>query len=531
MRALLLMSGVCLPFALSGCALQERLAQITASISQAQEAVDEQYVHFKGQVSDDTVRRAAQQVDRPWLVGRPLPLSREVTLPLALRADVKTTLVFSSEPKPLPVIAQRISKATGIPVHVKPEALLPQERFIPRLAGSDAASGTGVVLSASAVSFSDESKPLSQILDRIGAALGVSWRYEQGRIEFYRTETRIFNIRALAQAAQSEASLGTNRSGQDHGFASSSSTRLQTPKVDLMSVIKARIEPFLTRAGIAVAQDGASALVVVTDTPDVLRQIAAYLEHENLALTRRIRLVFEEVTLVSRDNAEAGLDWDLVFTSARMAASAASAGSALAEAANLGVALADGPFKGSEAMIKALGQVGQVVRRSSVPVLTLNRRPVTHAVRTTFSYIDKVQTTALGQGVDSSLPTVSVSQKEETVGSLLTLVPDAQENGQILLSMAYDNTVAQPLKSVTFGDAANPLQLQQVTIDGNGTVQQLVLQPGQPVLVSGFDRSQEEIDTRRLNPGMPMIFGGSDRTAAQALKTVIIITAQVEEGF
>src|SRR3546814_12369908 len=110
---------------------------------------------------------------------------------------------------------------------------------------------------------------------------------------------------------------------------------------------------------------------------------------------------------------------------------------------------------------KAWGRVGRVVRRSSFPVLTQNRRPVTHAVRTTFSYIDKVQTTALGQSAGIALPSVSVSQREETVGSLLTLVPDAQDDGQILLSVAYDNTVAQPLKSVSFGSKDNPLQLQQ----------------------------------------------------------------------
>ena len=516
---------------LSGCALQEKLAYLSASVAATTRHVDDHHDQFKGHISSLANRRAAQQVDRPWLVGEPLPLSREVSLPMALRANVKTTLVFSPDPQPLTVLAQRISRATQIPVHVRPEALLPQERFSPRLSGSEATGAVTTLVSASTMSLSGESQPLAKILDRIGATLGVHWRYDNGRIEFYRTETRIFSIRMLAQAAQSEASLGASRSGQGEGFVSSSSTRLQSERVDMFSVIKARIEPFLTKAGVAVAQEGASALVVVTDTPEALDQIAVYLERENLALTRRIRLVFEEVTLVSRDNSEAGLDWDLVFTSARLAASAASAGTAIAEAASLGAAMADGPFKGSAAIIKALGQVGQVVRRSSVPVLTLNRRPVTHAVRTTFSYIDKVQTTALGQGVESSLPTVSVSQKEETVGSLLTLIPDAQENGQILLSMAYDNTVAQPLKSVTFGDTANPLQLQQLTIDGNGTVQQLVLQPGQPVLVSGFDRTQDELDTRRLNPGLPMILGGSDRVASQALKTVIIITAQVEEGF
>src|SRR5690606_7691755 len=122
------------------------------------------------------------------------------------------------------------------------------------------------------------------------------------------------------------------------------------------------------------------------------------------------------------------------------------------------VTATEGRYAGTEAIIKALGTVGRVVRRNSMPVLTLNRRPVTHAVRTTFSYIDKVETTVQRETIASALPTVSVSQREETVGSMITLVPDAQEGGQILLSVAYDNTIAQPLKTITFGDSRNPLQ-------------------------------------------------------------------------
>jgi hypothetical protein len=180
-------------------------------------------------------------------------------------------------------------------------------------------------------------------------------------------------------------------------------------------------------------------------------------------------------------------------------------------------------------VIRALSKVGKIVRRSSVPVLTLNRRPVTHAVRTTFSYIDQVQTTALASGTGMALPSVSVSQRDETVGSVLTLMPDAQGNGQVLLSVAYDNTVAQPLKSVTFGDKNNPLQLQQITVDGNGTVQQVLLYPGQPLVISGFDRIQEQAEGRRLNPGLPVILGGSDHASSQRLMTVIVMSAQVEE--
>jgi hypothetical protein len=126
---------------------------------------------------------------------------------------------------------------------------------------------------------------------------------------------------------------------------------------------------------------------------------------------------------------------------------------------------------------------------------------------------------------------MSVSQKEETVGSFLTLVPDAQDDGQILLSLAYDNTVAQPLKTLTLGEQGSRMQIQQITIDGNGTVQQVALRPGQPMLVSGFEQRQGGADRARLSADAPIVFGGSDRVKHSKTITLIVITAQVEEGF
>ncbi|RII81968.1 hypothetical protein [Neopusillimonas maritima] len=515
---------------LAGCALGDAIQKVTLSAAETDSKVTASHNAFAQMVSSPQLREQAQHVDRPWLAGRSLPLAREVTLPTALRSHVRTTLLFSDGPIGLTRVARRITQATGIPVYVHPEALLSNDLFTQRLSGAGSAQ-TRVGQNRQTVSLSGESEPLARILDRVAAALGVYWRYEHERIEFYRTETRIFNVRALTLAVQAQAALGAGRKSGDSGFASSSRTELQSDAVSVMEVVEARIQPFLTQAGVAVAHEGGSALVVVTDTPQVLQQVAGYLEKENRALTRRVRLIFEEITLMTNDSVEAGVDWNIVFSSARVAAAAAAPGAIAADMAQLGLGIRKGPFSGSEAIVSALGKVGKVIRRSSVPVLTLNRRPVTHAVRTTFSYIDRVESSVSGNYLDATLPTVSISQKEETVGSLLTLVPDAQEDGQILLSLAYDNTVAQPLKSITFGDSNNPLQLQQVTIDGNGTVQQLALRPGQPVLVSGFDRSQESADLRRLNPGMPLVLGGNDKASQQRLKTVIVITAQVEEGF
>lgn len=516
-----------MPGLLAGCALGQRMHEITEAFVAARSRVDEAHQGFTA-ASELVRHRGAQDVDRPWLAGKPRPLARDVTLPAALRANVDTTLLFDDGPLSLPVLAQRVTRATGIPTHVRPESLLPSEVFISRL---EVASSSPAHSAPTTVMLDGGAEPLARTLDRVGARLGVQWHYAGDRIEFYRTETRAFDVRSLTLQASAEASLGQRRATSRQGFAGTSNTELSFGKHDVLAAVRARVQPFLSRAGVVVVEPGAAAMLIVTDTPEVLRRVAAFIDRENRAMTRRVRLLFEELTVAVEDDAEAGIDWNVVFAGTRLVASAAMAGAVPAESGALSLGLSEGRFMGTEMLVKALGSVGRVVRRNSLPVLTLNRRPVTHAVRTTFSYIDKVETTVQRDAFDGALPTVSVSQREETVGSLITLVPDAQEDGQVLLSLAYDNTVAQPLKSVTFGDSSNPLQLQQITIDGNGTVQQVALMPGQPLVISGFDRSQQETDTRRLNPGLPLALGGSDRASTQRLTTVMVVTAHVEEGF
>ena len=516
--------------ALSGCALSERLRQASAQHRDASQTVTRGHQEFSGAITDPELRRAAQQVDKPWVAGRAQPLARELSLPPALRANVQTTLLFADGTDDLRRIARRIAAVSGIPVRVQPDALLPDSHFLPRLAGQ---TGHGQLVSSETEQPFDLAPgpaPLPQILDRLAAHRGIRWRHGPEGIEFFRTETRVFNVQALTLDARAQASLGLGRNQTEGGFVSASSTRLSGSDQDVMKVIRARIEPFLSRSGVLVAEPGASSSVVVTDTPEVLSRIGQYLDQENRALTRRVRLVFEELTVALSEQAHASLDWNLVFSGARLAAGLAVPALATGPAGQLALGVTRGPMSGSEAVIHALGESVQLVRRSSMPLLTLSRRPVTHAVRTTFSYIDRVETTPVVGATGLAVPAVSINQKEETVGSLLTLVPDAQEDGQILLSLAYDNTVAQPLKTVTFGDKSNPLQLQQLTVEGNGTVQQLALQPGQPLVVSGFERRQSESAERRLNPGMPAVLGGGNALNEQRLATILIITAQVEEG-
>jgi hypothetical protein len=163
----------------------------------------------------------------------------------------------------------------------------------------------------------------------------------------------------------------------------------------------------------------------------------------------------------------------------------------------------------------------------------LNRRPVTHAVRSTFTYVDQIQSVGVSKKDDtkSALPGIAVSQKRETVGAFLTLVPDIQVDGQVLLSVAYDNTTALPLETLAFGGPEQSLQVQQLNLQGNGTLQQVALHPGRTTLIAGFEQRSDETQQGRLSPDAPRLLGGNDKLEHRKSITLIFVTAQVEDGY
>src|SRR3546814_5461345 len=74
----------------SSCALSERMERITLSAERARSDIQERHDAFAQAITSRDARKAAQDVDRPWIAGRAIPLARNVTLPRALRANVRS---------------------------------------------------------------------------------------------------------------------------------------------------------------------------------------------------------------------------------------------------------------------------------------------------------------------------------------------------------------------------------------------------------------------------------------------------------
>lgn len=515
---------------LPGCAIDELSRQTRQHARRQSDSLHVASSHFEQRVArSDEVTLSEIRINKPWVSGKPMPLARDLSLPKALRADVKTTLIFNQKPASLTEVAQRIAQATQIPVRVRPEALLPAESFLPRFASAQsAAAGAGTLVSA----MPTGTRPLSQVLDHVAASHQVQWQYTGKAIEFYRTQTRVFDVKALTLSASTSMRLGKSGSQGDQGFDSASQTELSLPVHSVMSDIAKQLEPFLTRAGVVAAQPGSLTSVVITDTPEALDAVATYLERLNRRLTRRVRLVFEQMTVTRSQHHEQGIDWQLSMA-ADLAGMDLPVGTAGAAPTMFSLSASGPAGLATSLVLKAVSRYADVVRHTTVPVTTLNRRPVTHAVRSTFTYVDQVKSVAMNSSdkkSESTLPGIAVSQKRETVGAFLTLVPDVQDDGQVLLSVAFDNTVAMPLKTLTFGGAQSQLQIQQLDLRGSGTVQQVAMYPGRPTLIAGFEHQVNEVNQNRKSPHAPKVFGGDDLVDREKTMTLIFVTAQVQDG-
>lgn len=557
--------------ALAGCSALKATDRINERAGTQRLHGDRALEAFKDQVRDPS-RARGQVVDLPWVAGRPQPLARDVSLPAALRANVNTTMLFENGAPDLVTLAARIQAATGILTQVSPDALLPREYFLPRL-GSDQlavnpaamADGGSEVLVPALVPevavdrmqgpalprnvsrtkmrpFPAGEAPLSTVLDAEALRRGVYWRYdpEIGAIRIYRIETRTFYVKALELTPETSLELGLSGQGSsqnaDGQFASQNRSKYSTAGQGVPAdAVIAKVSQFLTRAGVVKAANGAANSIVVTDTKDALDAVGRFLESENRIMSRSVRMLFEEITVQLNHTSQAALDWRLIYDSlGRANAAAGQAPGALLDstkaAGALGATVGSGPFAGSKLLLNALSEMGTVVRHTTIPLLASNLRPATLAAHQNVPYIKDLQQTQSTSNVTA--PTVTVTQDEKTVGTFLTVVPNAQDDGRVQLTVSYDDTrLLGALKKVEFGSPDYPSYVQQANIGGQGAILQVELRPGQVALIGGLEQSSGNSTRRRLDENAPIALGGSDSALDSKQITLLLMTAIPEEGF
>ncbi|AMR78613.1 PilN family type IVB pilus formation outer membrane protein [Cupriavidus nantongensis] len=565
---------------------------LLASCGTVQQTVDSQYMANRDAVTaygNKVLTQTAtsnvplvQKSSGAWLGGKALPLQADLTLPEVFRK--RYAFKFPGKVG-IETVAQRITQVTGIPVRVKPDVMLPATAFVtggnlatvarqaaqPAPVGNASilpplpapqTTGTQSSLLATGLSASGAFNPglaeyemnyegaVSGFLDLLSARAGISWEYREGVISLHRLVTKIFTLKAIPGDSTFKSSIGKQGQTQAGAVGSSNSTQSSAgynsqtniemnSKFSLWESVEDAIKSVISPAGkYAISQ--ASGTITVTDTRDVVEQVAKIVEHENAANTRQIAMRVEVLSVKLNNGQEFGVDWDLVFNqvsnlvpwtlrfsspASLVSNNASNLGVSILAPTNGAMSASQARWGGSKAFFKALSSFGRVSVVTTANAMTLNRQPVPVAITNQTTYLAKVTPAPAGAS-GSAGGTPGLEPGTVTTGFLLNLLPTVLDSNSILLQFGLGISDLTGLVDVPSGDQ----KIQAPEISSTDFLQKVAIRPGETLVLSGYERSTGQYDKRTLSSGAPIGLGGSLNGASNREAVVILVTPVLSEG-
>lgn len=506
---------------LAGCTMRES-AKVSATVDRdflnAHEAFEMSKRPNSNVAKNDTVTVS----DGVWLGNKSTIMEHRNNLPAKFETDTGVTILLNS-PVTLQALANDINSITKIPVkidsQVDPEKL---KRTID-------------------IAYTGR---LSGLLSQIATDLDLLWYYDKGAIVFYETETRTYTLYALGTDVEYSSSLSTDDGSQ---------VMLQSALKEWEEVELA-INSIISNASNAQFTVSRSlGTITVTASPSVLDRIGDYIARQNKRLSQLVTIDVKVLQVSLSNNSAFGLNLAAAVNSVsglNLIASPSIPDVAGASTMNVAVlsndaakvtsigadgSLIPGPYysedqirngsmarlAGSKALIEALAKQGKVSLVTNVGVTTRNNRVAPVSNTKTQGYIKRLESRTFTT-VESS----TVDQDELETGFSMQLLPNVLENGKILL--LFKMSVRELLKmDVQQVGGKDGMTLQLPEVEERSFMQEVIMESGQMLVVSGFEKQSN--DDTRYGLGDPdfMALSGLRDTKATREVLVVILTPQV----
>ena len=384
---------------------------------------------------------------------------------------------------------------------------------------------------------------LSGLLSQVATDLDLLWYYDKNSIVFYETETRTFTLYALGTEVAYQTSVSTD----DANEVSLASTLKEWDEVEgaIASIIGNS-----SNADFTVSRSLGT--ITVTASPSILSRVGEYIERQNKRLSQLITIDVKVLQVTISNDSAFGLNLAAAINSTSGLNIVANPKNNLAstEASSMNIAvlsnsvsaltgathmengsLVEGAYTndqimngslagaaGSNALIEALAKQGKVSLVTNVGVTTRSNRVAPVSNTRTTGYIKRFESRNFTT-VESS----TVDQDDLETGFTMQLLPNVLDNGRILLLFRMSVRELLRMSTQTIGEVT--LQLPEV--EERSFMQEVIMESGQMLVVSGFEKQTSE-DTR-YGLGDPdfMALSGSRETSATREVLVVILTPQV----
>jgi len=375
---------------------------------------------------------------------------------------------------------------------------------------------------------------LYDLIDQLAAHYRYDWYYKDGIVIFFRYVSKTYEIHQLPtkheirSTVKSDSQPGSKGGSSDAGNSYSAAINSDvsaSATLDHWADLKNNLETIVGDDGeVTISQSTGS--VTVTTTRTILKQVDRYIADLNEEMTRQIVIRVRVASVTISEGQQFGLEMNGVFNSLvddfsvemRPVANAFPNASAELSATILN---AGGGFNGSELLLQALSQKGEVSLVTSSTVQTQNHVPAPVQAATTNSYLAEVETTITNDGLTSK----SLIPGAVTTGFMMTVLPNILDDGRILLE--FNGSISELLELTVFGDGENNIQLPQISQIGFSN--RSFVASGETLVLSGFERIAKSYNKQTSGPaGIPVLGGGVHGSKEKQTIVVIIEPVIVE---
>lgn len=375
---------------------------------------------------------------------------------------------------------------------------------------------------------------VASLLDVVTSRANLFWKWEKGRIEVFRHETKhyIFDGESgtTSFSAKVESSKQAQDEGQFGGAASSHGTSFNTENGSVFDDLRNALEAMKSRDGrFSISkQTGA---VTITDTPAVHEKVDNYIEEINGIVNKRILIKTEVYEVISDEHGNFGIDWDVVYDGSSQLGF--DFGSALNAATDpnmsLGLLPGNGIFSGTSAFVNALNEVTDYSLLTTSKNYTTNGQPVPVQIANEKHYIKSITSesqTGTG-GAVSGNTRYQIEPGSILSGFTMTVNPRIDSEGDIAMQFAVDMSQLNSIEERQFGDGASQSIIQLPDRTSKNFIQRVSVKSGNTIMINGFERTTNESSTSSIGKKETWLAGGKRSGGNRKIMTVILVTPYI----
>lgn len=382
---------------------------------------------------------------------------------------------------------------------------------------------------------------VSGLLNQATSRLGLSWHFDpelQGvRITYF--DTRTFDVWTFGDELEIESTVksglltstgngdsgSSNSSGGAKGESGSNQSTKSTYKTSLMSDIESNVKAMLSMQPPGrLYLSRSTGTLTVSDRPEVLNRISAYLKETNRSITRQVLFNVKVYEVNFSDSDQTAVNWSAVYKSVSgnwgfgLSNTVAGISSEAISASGSILDTSSSPWAGSKAVVQALSEQGRVSEVRSPSVTTLNLQPAPIQIGNVQSYVASSSTTTTASvGSSTALTPATI-----TSGFNMMLLPKLLDKENMLLMI----TLSISSKPIFKDFESNDSKVQTTDYDTKNVAPKVRLRSGETLILTGFDENGD--DARKSGVGSPSFFGlGGGRTRSTSHSALVVLVTPI----